>query len=236
MEVAPKKKNEHANHRKRMRSRFFKYGISAFEDHEALEMLLYSAHKIKNTNVIAHDLLKTFGSLEKVLNATKDELCTVENVDNAAACHLMLVGQLINRVSSKPIKKNVCLSSSDVAGQFCIDYFKGLANEVFIVISLDCRRRVLNVDVIGEGDYNSVYVDVRKVVVAAMRNKADMVILAHNHPSDTVHPSDNDIALTNKIITVLEGIDIAVSDHIICNDHSYSSMEERGILTIPRGF
>ena len=96
---------------------------------------------------------------------------------------------------------------------------------------MNCERKVLGVDVVSNGDHSATVMDIRKILNLALKRKATAVVLAHNHPGDSPHPSDSDIITTTRVISVLEGIDIMVCDHIICNDVSFVSMEERGFLS-----
>ena len=64
------KKHSHQGHRERVRNRFETKGITAFEDHEALEMLLFYAIPQRDTNQLAHNLIEEFGSLAGVFDAT----------------------------------------------------------------------------------------------------------------------------------------------------------------------
>ena len=72
--------NLHQGHRERMRERIAQQGFESLADHEALEVLLYLTNPRKNTNVMAHALLKRFGSFSRVLDAEEEELCKVEGV------------------------------------------------------------------------------------------------------------------------------------------------------------
>lgn len=224
-----KNKNIHAGHRERMRSRFLKKGINGFNDHEILEFLLYYVYSQKNTNPIGHELIKKFNTLESVFSATYEELCSVDGVGPAGAVLIMMISQLRNRIGISTAPKIRLANQSD-AGEFCLSQLKDLTVERMILISLKSTKDVIAVDIISEGGPNSSSVDVRKIVETAMLRKASAVIIAHNHPGDSTHPSASDIAVTAKIISVLEGIDIDVIDHIICSNNSYSSMSERGLL------
>ena len=230
---SPKKKEEniHAGHRERMYSKFMKNGISAFEDHEILEFLLFYVEKRKDTNKTGHALIKEFGSLEKVFSATVDELTRVLSVGEKGAMLLSMIGQLNHRINCKPIKKGTYLNTSQLLGKYCIDYFKNLSTERLVLISMTCDHMVIDVDVISNGDHSATSVDIRKILNTALKRKAAMVVLAHNHPGDSPNPSDSDIIISRKIINVLEGIDILVADHIICNDTTFVSLDERGFLS-----
>ena len=223
--------NIHAGHRERVRARFLKNGISDFEDYQILEFLLFYVYNRKDTNEIGHALIKEFGSLDNVFSATYDELCRVKGVGDRAATLINMIGQLNHRLSFKPIKNGTYLTTTQIIGKYCIDYFRNLTNERLILISMNCERKVLGVDVISDGDHSATVVDIRKILNLALKRKATMVVLSHNHPGDSPHPSDSDIIMTTRVINVLEGIDIMVADHIICNDVSFVSMDERGFLS-----
>ena len=70
----------HQGHRQRMRERVQNYGLDSLAEHEALEYVLYLTNAQKDTNGIAHDLIDRFGDFAAVLEASEEELCTVEGV------------------------------------------------------------------------------------------------------------------------------------------------------------
>ncbi len=230
----PQKDNIHKGHRERMRTRFKEKGISYLEDHEILELLLYYVYARKDTNKIGHNLMSKFGSLENVFAASEEELLEVDGIGDRASVLIELIGQLVNRVHRKSIPNGIVLDDYEKAAQYCMDYFHGLEVEKFILISMDAKNRIINTDVISEGDHSASVVDIRKILRLALKHKAISVMLAHNHPWDSPNPSDSDIIITGKIVDVLEGIDISVADHIICGDKYYVSMDQRGFMTIPR--
>lgn len=222
--------NIHSGHRERMRKKLLKHGIGAFEDHEILEFLLFYVNKQKDTNPIGHKLIDKFKSLEAVFGASFNELCSVDGINEVGAALIMLVGALPNRLSLNSAKQKAHLGSHREAAEFCSQFFKGLDYEKMIVVSVNSAREVLAVDEVSTGTTNATSVDIRKILEIALLRKATGIILAHNHPSDSPHPSAGDTAVTTRIISVLEGINISVIDHIICSNDSYSSMSERGLL------
>ena len=74
----------HQGHRQRMRERVQNYGLDSLAEHEALEYVLYLTNAQKDTNGIAHDLIDRFGDFAAVLEASEEELCTVEG---GRPCH-----------------------------------------------------------------------------------------------------------------------------------------------------
>lgn len=70
-------KNIHAGHRERLVNRYLRYGARVFTSVQLLEILLFSALPRIDTNIIAHRLINRFGSINAVLNASENELCSV---------------------------------------------------------------------------------------------------------------------------------------------------------------
>ena len=84
-------KKTHEGHRQRMRKRVEQQGFDSLEPHEALEYLLYITNARKDTNQLAHDLMGRFGDFAGVLEATEEDLLTVEGVGPATARMLHLL-------------------------------------------------------------------------------------------------------------------------------------------------
>ena len=70
----------HQGHRQRMRERVQNYGLDSLADHEVLEYILYTTNAQRDTNEIAYNLLERFGDFASVLEASEEELCTVEGI------------------------------------------------------------------------------------------------------------------------------------------------------------
>ena len=91
----------HQGHRQRMRERVQNYGLDSLAEHEALEYVLYLTNAQKDTNGIAHDLIDRFGDFAAVLEASEEELCTVEGVGPATARMLHLLPQICRYYSPR---------------------------------------------------------------------------------------------------------------------------------------
>lgn len=132
------------------------------------------------------------------------------------------------KACDRPVIKDV----EDVYGIFmqCWDQGKIELIEEFKMILLDKGSAVLGVINISSGGMNAVTADHKVVVTAAMLGKASGIILAHNHPSSRLTPSEQDIALTNRIKVAAGSMDIAVVDHLIVNPAGYYSFANKGLL------
>ncbi len=92
----------HQGHRQRMRERVQNYGLDSLAEHEALEYVLYLTNAQKDTNGIAHDLIDRFGDFAAVLEASEEELCTVEGVGPATARMLHLLPEISRLLWPQP--------------------------------------------------------------------------------------------------------------------------------------
>lgn len=106
-----------------------------------------------------------------------------------------------------------------------IDY-----KEVFYIILLNNSNEVLGISKISEGGITGTVVDVRLVFQIALKSHAVGMILAHNHPSGTLKPSQADISLTKKLKNAGEILDVKVLDHLIITTENYFSFADENIL------
>jgi len=105
-----------------------------------------------------------------------------------------------------------------------------LGHEVFCVIYLDNRHRVLEFSELFRGTIDGTSVYPREVVIEALTHGAAAVILAHNHPSGLAEPSQADERITKRLKSALELVDIRVLDHIIIGSEGSTSMASRGLV------
>jgi DNA repair protein RadC len=106
-----------------------------------------------------------------------------------------------------------------------------LSREQMLGLSLDLHFRVIACDLIALGSIDSACVEPHVLMQIALERNARYVILAHNHPSGDCTPSHADIAMTNRLIDLLRGIDVNLLDHLIIGaDRSYS-FNDAGLLT-----
>lgn len=105
-----------------------------------------------------------------------------------------------------------------------------LEHELFSVIYLDNRHRVIQFEELFRGTVDGTSVYPREVVKQALRNNAAAIILAHNHPSGVAEPSQADERITKRIKAALELIDIRLLDHVIVGHSTTTSLASRGLL------
>lgn len=184
------KNNLHEGHRTRLRKRFREEGLDAFDDHQALELLLFFAIPRRDTNELAHLLLRRYGSFSALLEADPVDLAQTEGVGEAASTLLSLVPTLTRRYSlDRARQERHTLTTSERAAEFLVPFMAGRTEEVFYVVCLDTQCRVIVPALVVEGLPDRAHIEPRQAVEVALRHKAHSVILAHNHPTARAKPS-----------------------------------------------
>ncbi len=114
------------------------------------------------------------------------------------------------------------------------DHYHGILRdkkrEMFLVVLLDARHRVLGEEIVSEGSLTTSIVHPREVFLPAVRESAGAMVLVHNHPSGDPRPSDEDVAVTRRLVHAAELLGIRVLDHVIVGDGVYSSFKETGLM------
>lgn len=126
------------------------------------------------------------------------------------------------------MKKGKALTSADDTQEFLSMSLAGEANEVFAVLWLDNRHKVLAFEELFKGSIASTSVHPRVIVQRAMHHNAAAVILAHNHPSGHCLPSQADRTITARLTDALALVDVRVLDHILVAGVGTYSFAEHG--------
>ena len=218
----------HEGHRARMKKKLLENGERSLADHELLEVLLYYAIPRRDTNELAHRLLKQFGSLRGVLSAPVQELACVRGVGQQAALLLGMVQMLCRRAAQR--EKEQILNSVDACGAYFTELLGSSRREMLWQVCLDGKGKVLSSRCLAEGDVSMAAVSVRQVVEYALRAGAVGVVLAHNHPSGIATPSQEDIFITHYIRDALQPLGITLYDHVIMTDDDMVSLKDSGLL------
>jgi len=226
----PNLKSLHSGHRDRVKDQFLKSGLDLFQPHSVLELLLYYAIPLKDTNLIAHELLQKFGSLSGVFDAPFEELLKVEGIGKSAATLIKLIPPLCRRYQEDLDKDKTVIYSYDEAGKRLISKFIGRQNEVVILMLLDSKTRILYCDIVEEGAVNSANVYIKKIVRLSVQYDASYAILSHNHPSGSCLPSKQDLSTTRWVYEALDTVEVRLIDHIIISGNDYLSIAKSKLM------
>ncbi len=225
------KENIHKNHRSRVKNRFLSHGLDSFEQHLVMEMLLFFSIPQGDTNELAHKLINTFGSFDKVLDASYEDLCAVDGVGSHTATLIKMIPAVSKYYDEIKLQPKLKLSGAKEVAEFVQARCKHKTEEVFSLISLDSNLKFLKFDEISTGTVSFTEVSTRKAVDAALKSNASCAIIAHNHPSGSLKPSIDDMLTTRAMREALKLIGVKLVDHIIVTNDGYVSI---GDLEAPR--
>ena len=220
----------HNGHRDRMRQEFLKGGLESFSDVRTLELLLFFSRPQGDVNPLAHALLAQFGSLSGVLDADPADLQRVPGVGENTVVLLKLFTALSSKYLASRAKKDVDGSSTQGLWDIFSPYFFGARNEMAFLGCFDGNLKLLGVKQVSQGGPNASGISVRTLSYAALSMNASVVVLAHNHPSGTVEPSQEDVSTTMFLRTHLQPMEIDLYDHVILTDEDIYSLRRNGFF------
>lgn len=222
----------HDGHRQRLIHRFQTHGLDTFEEHEVLELLLFFAIHRKDTNPIAHDLIRRFGSLAGVLDATEKDLREVDGIGEKAALLLQLAKPLCRRYMLSQTKDIKQLNSTALCADHLRPFFFGMKEEHVFLLCLDAGCHPICCREISEG--NGLFADlpIQKAAKLALESRAVSVVLAHNHPCGDATASQEDYRATTLFRDAMQAIGVAFVDHIIFGTDRHISLLETGYLNM----
>lgn len=226
MEAQP----DYIEHRKRLREKFLKAGAEGLHDYELLELLLTYAIPRVDVKPAAKALMKRFGTLNALLDASQSELESVSGVGAASAILIRLVKELFGAYLAERVEGKDVLSSPGAVVDFARVKLAGLPHEAFMVIYLNVKNRVIDHEVLQEGTVDRAIVYPRQIIKSAINHHAAGMILSHNHPSGDPQPSQEDKHLTRAVIEAARTVEIRVLDHIIVGKNGYFSFLENRLL------
>ncbi|MBQ7358117.1 MAG: hypothetical protein IJW65_05200 [Clostridia bacterium] len=215
------KKNPHKNHRERVKTKYLKYGLECFDDHQVMELVLYYSVAQKDTNVMAHDLINKFGSLRGVLEATPEELCEVDGVGMHSAVLLGLIRDINRRCILSDTRTSEVFDTVSKIGEYLLAYFSGLTNERVCIMLLDNSMRLIECVNLADGSVNGAQVDYRLIAQTALAKRAASVVLAHNHPGGLAVPSREDREVTRAVEAALSVVGVNLLEHIVVGTNNF---------------
>lgn len=217
------KKPNYIGHRQRIKEKYERSGIDGWLDYEVLELVLSYAIARKDTKQIAKELLSRFKTINGVLDADKKELESIKGISGHTALFLKLLKDIAILYTEKEIYKRDLLSSPQLVYDYLKASLRGAVDEEFKMLFLDSKNQLIAVETFKIGTVNRSVVYPRKVVERALYNHAVSVIIAHNHPSGSLQPSQDDKMVTKVIKEALKTVDITLLDHIIIGGNDYYS-------------
>jgi len=214
----------------RPRERLQAQGAAALSNAELLAILLGSGTRGSPVMDLSRELLTHFGGLSKLLAAERDQLLAVKGLGQAKVASLAAIQELTKRTRHESLREATPLTSSNAAKDYLCAELGNAQQEVFWALFLNTQHQMLASEALAKGTLDSASIYPREVLKACLRHNAAAVIFAHNHPSGSLVASEADKAITRRLQSALELVDIRVLDHIIVAGNRTLSMAETGLL------
>lgn len=214
----------------RPREKLLKYGEQSLSNAELLAILIRTGTTGKSAVDIGREILSQFKSLRSMIDVDITEYLQIPGLKTAKISNIKAAIELGRRMMSE--EKNfdgVVKSSSDVI-EFLMPLMRDLKKEHFKVLLLDKRNHVFEVLDIDAGGVDRVNPSVRKILLIALKYQAPSMIIAHNHPSGNIEPSESDKQLTKNIIKAAVAMELRIFDHVIIGENSYFSFADESLI------
>ncbi|MHC4954993.1 MAG: RadC family protein [Planctomycetota bacterium] len=176
------------------------------------------------------DVLARIGSLRRMSTRSIRELERQAGLTKSDAIRIAAVFELARRLLDQRLQPGEAFLNPRQIFDHFHARLRDLKKEVFCVVLLDARHRIMGEERISEGSLTSSIVHPREVFVPAVRESAGAVVFVHNHPSGEPSPSEDDIAVTRRLESAADLLGIRVLDHVIIGDGEYASFKEMGLM------
>ena len=223
--------SEHTGHRQRVKTRFLNYGMESFDQHQVLETVLFYVIPRKDTNLLAHRLLNRFGSLDKVFDASADELMSVNGIGPNASAYLKMFPAVFRHYELSRDNRNECFDTLEKLGAYATKLFIGATVEQAYLMMFNNRLQMIDTCRLSEGAVNSTLILPRLVVEHSLVARASSVVIAHNHPYGNTIATREDIDVTHIVESACNLVGIQLLDHLVVAGTEYSSIlrSQRGL-------
>jgi len=215
----------------RPREKLILRGAQSLSDAELIAILLRTGTKSNSVIGVAQNLMAEHTNLAVLASKPLSTLIKNSGIGKDKAVMLLAAFEISRRIlsQSKWHAEKKIKTPRDIAEIF-IPLLKDDLKEKFIVVCLNSANKIIKIETISVGSLNSSVVHSREIFKAAIENSSASIILIHNHPSGNPEPSNEDIAITKKIVEAGKILDIPVFDHLIIAGNLFTSFVEKRII------
>lgn len=210
------------------REKLQKQGERSLSNSELMAVALGSGTKSENVLKIADGLLRKYG-FDALPNLSLDEWRSNRGIGFVKACQLRAFFEMGRRAfAPKDDERPLLASPREAYGQ--VKELRRARKEHLVALYLDAQNRLLSRETISIGSLNTTRTHPREILQPAIACSALGFILAHNHPSGSLTPSQDDVDFTRAIKRASDIIGIPMYDHIIVSANGFTSLKEKGLL------
>jgi DNA repair protein RadC len=211
--------------------RIWNHGTGTLTDAELLAVLLRSGTGGQPCMRLAAEILeRSKRCLLDLFRRTPQELVAVPGLGRAQTAILMAAMELGRRRGTIDPRNRPLVATSASAYEILRSVLEDLPHEEFWLLLLDRGNRLLERVPISVGGLHGTVADPKMIFKKALDRRASGLVLAHNHPSGQLRPSEEDIRLTRKLVDGSRLLDLAVQDHLIVVQSGYFSFADNAMM------
>lgn len=215
----------------RPREKFLLKGKSALSDSELLAIILGSGNNEDSAVELARKILASVDyNWQKLSKLSIKDLMKFKGIGEAKAISVAAALEIGRRKAAQEIPEKEKVTSVNDLYKIFSQYLSDLQTEEFWAIFLNQKNHVIYKTQISKGGISGTLVDVRVIFRIAIEHFATSVVVAHNHPTGNLTPSQPDISITRRIKEAGDLLDIKLLDHLIIGENSFFSFSEQGLL------
>lgn len=215
----------------RPREKLIRLGPDSLSDAELLAIILRVGTKQRTAIDLAREILKNCNGFRGIARMDVEMLTDVPGIGIAKAAQIKAAIEIGNRLAAQASNgQQLRITCSKDAFDYLHLKYRDRKREVFCLLMLTSRNRVIDEKIIFEGSLTHSMVSTREVVRELINAGAAQVIFIHNHPSGEVTPSPEDLQITKQLVTACRAVDVQVLDHLIIGDNQYYSFADEGKL------
>ncbi len=219
----------------RPRERLVSGGVAGLSEAELLAVLLRTGRAGHGAVDEAQALLAEVGGLSGLASLDPRELMRRPGVGPAKASAVLAAVELGRRLAAVPARGADLLDRPEAVGALLTSRLRGERQEVFGLVTLDARHRLVEVRPLTRGTRRQSPVDAAEVFRQALLDDASGLIVFHNHPSGDLEPSRDDLLLTRRLVAAGEVVGVPVHDHVVVAGGSWLSLRRsRPELFVPK--
>ena len=207
----------------RPRERFLKYGVINLSNEELLSIVLKTGYKGYSVKDVSNNILKEIKDITELKDITINKLTSIDGIGGVKAITLLSSIELGRRVYSNKENINIKFNNSKEIYNYIKDKLLYKKQEYFYCIYLDNNNKLIESKLLFIGTLNKANIHPREIFKNAYLNNSNKIVLIHNHPSNNILPSKEDIILTKNVIEIGKIQDIHVIDHLIIGNNNYYS-------------
>lgn len=216
----------------RPREKLSQQGRRSLSDAELIAILIGSGNRNESAVELSRRILHTCDrDLNQLARLSIAELSRFNGIGEAKAISIIAALELGRRRKETISASRVQVSTSIDVYQAIVSQFKDLNHEEFWILLLNRANKITSRHLVSKGGQAGTIADPKIIFNIALENHAASLILAHNHPSGNLKPSQADRELTQKLRSAGQFLDIPVLDHLIITDQGFMSFADEGLLS-----